>query len=198
MRPAYTPIHSPCVLHTFCILDTFTGTPTGLTAPPTLSPPPQGSSGSLILLDDLPHTHDYDSRCRLSDALCLLAATARSPVVVITTEASGASGGGGGGEGGGNTATGSHKGLHKVGRVRMVVGEGGAGSGGQGVSVAHVLLSTNAWQEHRTPPHPLHTAHLCATQHQAMISYTMQAMISYQLYCAASVVNQNSTSQHNL
>ncbi len=80
----------------------------------------------LLLLEDLPHTHDAERRQRLAASLRDLAAGTRCPVVVIATEAEGAAAGpgwgGGGGRGGGGggggveagSSMGGSKGLHKV------------------------------------------------------------------------------------
>ncbi|GLC50834.1 hypothetical protein PLESTB_000437100 [Pleodorina starrii] len=75
----------------------------------------------LLLVEDLPHTHDAERRQRLAAALRDLAACARGPVVLVAIEAEGqaAGGGGGGGRGGGDGggggggSMGGVKGLHK-------------------------------------------------------------------------------------
>lgn len=83
----------------------------------------------VLLLEDLPHTHDAERRQRLAASLRDLAAGTRCPVVVIATEAEGAAAGpgwgGGGGRGGGGgggggevgSSMGGSKGLHKVGET---------------------------------------------------------------------------------
>ncbi|GIL86706.1 hypothetical protein Vretimale_19803 [Volvox reticuliferus] len=70
----------------------------------------------LLLIEDLPHTHDAERRQRLVAALRDLAATARGPVVLVATEVEGQPGisgrsGGSGPDGGG--PMGSSKGLQK-------------------------------------------------------------------------------------
>ncbi|KXZ44240.1 hypothetical protein GPECTOR_70g470 [Gonium pectorale] len=71
----------------------------------------------LLLLEDLPHTHDPERRQRLAASLRDLVACARGPVVLIATEVEGpaAGGGGPGGRGGAGDAgsMGGVKGLHK-------------------------------------------------------------------------------------
>ncbi|KAG2433546.1 hypothetical protein HYH02_012663 [Chlamydomonas schloesseri] len=70
----------------------------------------------LLLLEDLPHTHDLERRQRLAAALRDLAACARGPIVLIATEAEGGASAGGPGSGGGGDGGGSmggSKGLHK-------------------------------------------------------------------------------------
>jgi hypothetical protein len=71
-----------------------------------------------VVLDDLPHVHTPESRHHLAQVLQDMVRGARCPVIMITTEESGGSMSGGfqgGGDGGANLATGSYKGLHKVG-----------------------------------------------------------------------------------
>ncbi|EFJ42812.1 hypothetical protein VOLCADRAFT_107059 [Volvox carteri f. nagariensis] len=73
----------------------------------------------LLLVEDLPHTHDTERRLRLASALRDLAATARGPVVLVATEVEGQAtgggerGGGGGGAPDGGGSMGGAKGLHK-------------------------------------------------------------------------------------
>lgn len=84
----------------------------------------------LLLLEDLPHTHDMERRQRLAAALRDLAACARGPIVLIATEVeggasgSGPGGGGGGGGGGDGGSMGGARGLHKVSRPRCRVVSG--------------------------------------------------------------------------
>jgi hypothetical protein len=80
-----------------------------------------GPRPRLVVLDDLPHVHSHESRQQLAQVLQDMVRGARCPVVMITTEESGGSmsvGFQGGGDGGTNMATGSYKGLHKVGQYR--------------------------------------------------------------------------------